>query len=284
MQTKSPTYKKIKCRLTDMGLFLSIFVSALFLISCQEMENYSYDEGKLCLRYKLSNTQDKRTFHFENIDQISCKIKANIEYKKLLNAEEKPYCILEGKTDILNRIECSLSDNHKLVIQYSKCVQDHRLPIVNITIASRYLNEVDFYGLAFTSYDTIISNTNQLDLYLKRKGQGFNIFCDVPLINLRNSVVGESFVLSGKSDSVHTNLESINLNSCLNLRNLQYRVLNCRFYNNYKYSDYPADTSYAGAPEYIYYDLGWRCNRVEYLGNPVLISKGSACDSIVPEL
>jgi hypothetical protein len=263
-------------------LFVLIVVNVLIISSCQSIhpemdEDYRYDNGKPCAWYKLSSKKDVRLYSFENIDAIDCRIKADIEYIRLDHPSESSYCRLEACPELLDRVDASVDASGRLVLDYSKCIQDHRLPVIQITIASHFLEEVNFLGNYFYSKDTILSKSGELDLKLKYRGAGFNVFCNVPLIRLENILYGEEFVISGICDSVSVQLYSGNASSQVDLRGLHYRSLYCALHGS------PGSSSYAGHPEYIYYAMLNVCVPLFYRGNPIIQHMNDVCETVQPE-
>jgi hypothetical protein len=259
-----------------------IYLLIIFtLTSCSDIEDYSYGKGKFCLRYKLSEKKEVRTTHFSALNIIDCRIKADVKYVRLDQASDSPYCRLEACPEILDRISVTTDASGRLILDYSKCVQDHRLPVVSVTIGGHSLEEVYFLGRRFYSTDTIFSNSGSLTLKLKYRRSHFDVTCNVPLLHLENSLYGENFIVSGYSDSVYSKLHSNNFTSGIDLRSLAYRSLHIDYHNNDEDSFYNVQC-YAGEPDYIYFG---RCFPLVYRGTPQIIrtERGDSCEVIRPE-
>jgi hypothetical protein len=247
-----------------------IYLLIIFTItSCSDIEDYSYDKGKFCLRYKLSEKKEVRTIHFSALNIIDCRIKADVKYVRLDQASDSPYCRLEACPEILDRISVTTDASGRLILDYSKCVQDHRLPVVSVTIGGHSLEEVYFLGRRFYSTDTIISNSGSLTLKLKYRRSHFDVTCNVPLLHLENALYGEKFIVSGYCDSVYSKLHSNNRNSGFDFRLLTYRSLHCEISNGDD-NAWLLDNFYAGAPDYIYYTM-LGCYPFLYRGSPQII-------------
>lgn len=240
-------------------------------------EDYTYGKNKPCLRYQLSNRNEIQVFSFDSLFSIDCRIKSDITYVKLEHSYDKPYCRLEACPEILDRILVSMNSPGRLIVDYSKCVQDHRLPTVKITIGSHNVDEVIFWGNYFYSSDTISSSSGKLTLALKYRGDGFNVVCKVPIIRLENSLFGEGFIVSGISDSVEVGLYSGNSLSKFDLRGLSYRSLFCGLYGEGQ------PVSYAGAPTKIFYSMKNNCVPLLYRGNPIIENLDDYCETVKHE-
>jgi hypothetical protein len=262
-------------------LFL-LFDLVIFIASCSRIRpkpenDYSYDKGKPCTWYKLSSKIISKKFNYPELYSINCSIKADIEYVRLNNIQDVPWCSIEACPELLDRIEVSMEYSGRVLLKYSKCIQDHRLPIAKVVIASHDLQEVIFLGNSFFSRDTILGKSGILDLYLKYRGSGFNVVCNVPLLRLKNDLYGEAFKISGISDSVSVELLSGNRNSKIDLRGLNYRSL------NYLSNGYPGIVSFSGSSDFIYYDMRSSCIELKYRGNPILVPVKEYCESVKPE-
>lgn len=261
-------------------MLLFKLILCLLLASCQPFrpdsdQDYSYDKGKPCSWYKLSKKIATKVFTFGELSKIDCRIKADIRYVKLDKSSDAPFCKLEACQEILDRIAVSMDSPGQLILDYSKCIQDHRLPIVSVTIAAHDLEDISFLGNEFYSTDTITSKTGKLTLKLKYRGKEFNVVCNVPMIRLENSLFGEGFIISGMSDSLSAELFSGNSYSRFDLRGLKYRVLNCGLYGG--------SVSYAGQPDSIIYSMVNICLPLLYRGNPSIRSIDDFCESVKPE-
>lgn len=261
-------------------ILMMVFFAVLFS-ACRD----HYNDNKIrlpCLPYSISTKKSSKRFNLDNFGRLESKVYADIEYHRLPNPTDKPYLVIEGNTDIIDRISCEIvysnsTNQNDLLIYYSKCVRNNRL--VKIHLYCKELFSISAYDGSFLAIDTIRSNVGWLTLSSRGKAH-INVNCEVTTLSI---VPKEGvFTINGfaricslqvNGDSKDHRIPPIHPT---NLRNLKYQTLDIYIGNGYDYLDPNIRTPvYAGKPDTIYYYIDDSKQLIYYQGSPVLVSKNS---------
>jgi hypothetical protein len=259
---------------------LILFISTILFSACKN----KYNDNKLslpCLPYSISNKKSSKTITLENFGRLESKVHADIVYHRLPNPTDKPYLVIEGHSDIINRISCETkysnsANQNDLIIYYSKCIRVNR--VVKIHLYCKELFVVSIYDGTFLTEDTLYSNVGWLSFATKVKGH-VEAICNVNTLNiiqregqftLHGVVQICSLTVQGTGERFSAPIHPTNL------RNLDYQVLELYVESGNDYIDGNKRTPiYVGSPDTIYYNIQDNKQYIYYQGNPVLISKNS---------
>jgi hypothetical protein len=260
---------------------LMMVVFAVLFSACRD----HYNDNKIrlpCLPYSISTKKTSKRFNLDDFGRLDSKVYADIEYHRLPNPTDKPYLIIEGNTDIIDRISCEVvysnsTNQNDLLIYYSKCIRNNR--VVKIHLYCKELFRISAFEGSFLAVDTMRSNVGWLTLTSRGKAH-IDVNCEVPELKiiLREGI----FTLNGIAQICSLNVTRITEERIsppihsTNLRNLDCRVLELYVESGDDYIDrFKRTPIYVGSPDTIYYNIRDNKQLIYYQGSPVLISRNS---------
>ena len=237
-------------------------------------------DGNLCL-YKISNDRSTRRIYTGVFKSISILENADVHYYPLHFAYSEPYVEFEGPTSVIERIECNSIRDKELVIG-RKCLINNSAERVQVKIYGHSLDNIGLGSLShFFSDDTIRSLTGTLILYAEyHGGETCQIICSVKNLIIKGSHSHGTLKISGRSDTTSVDLYGNGATMSVDLRELNYSVLNFTTSNCHEENPVNYAISYAGSPERINFVMD-HCRELRYRGTPVL--NGASGSRVYPE-
>lgn len=241
-----------------------------------------FSERDICL-YKISKHRSTRRIYTGEFNSISLPEKADVHYFPLTYAYSEPYVEIEGPTSIVKRMECYVRGERGLVIG-RKCLKYSSAERVRIRIYGHALNYIHLGSQSnFLSEDTIRSISGSLYLnatYSQAGGQTCQFICSVRALIISGSHYHNNLKISGRSDTTSVDLYGNGQNMSVDLRDLNYSVLNFTTSNCDEENPDNYAISYAGSPEKINFVMD-HCRELRYRGSPIL--NGSSGSRVYPE-
>jgi hypothetical protein len=245
--------------------FFSLLLIVL-LISCDV-----YSERDICL-YKVSKDRSTKRIYTGEFTSISLSEKADVHYFPLTYTYSEPYVEIEGPTSVVKRIECYLQRDRELVIG-RKCLLYNSAERVKIKIYGHALDYIHLGSQSnFLSEDTIRSISGFLYLnakYTEAGGETCQLVCSVNSLIISGSHSHGTLKISGRSDTTSVDLYGNGATMSVDLRELNYSVLNFTTSNCNEENPVNYAISYAGSPERINFVMD-HCRELRYRGTPVL--------------
>jgi hypothetical protein len=263
-----------------MRFFYTTFFSILFICTLTSCDIFS--ERDLCL-YKISKDRSTKRIYTGLFKRISIGERADVYYFPLSHAYSEPYVDIEGNTSVVKRIECYFIRDRELIIG-RKCSLKNSAERVKIRIYGHSLDDISIGSqVNFLSEDTIRSLSGTLALnatYSEGGEQSCQFICSVRNLIISGSHSHGTLKISGRSDTTSVDLYGNGQNMSVDLRELNYSVLNFTTSNCNEENPVNYAISYAGSPQKINFVMD-HCRELRYRGTPVL--NGASGSRVYPE-